>query len=424
MDGSFNCTWVKILIILTVGFISITFHLFSRSDLHMVREVLLAFRETANAIRIFQSVNTTNVTSGSDNFESMNQSINDSITLPLMTMTVVPTTLDAAELLVERPPSLSRPYQKNGNSTVVAFLFQTTYHILASLQMHLIRKFSKNLVAIELFTDGPATSEMIEVAKRHQAILSSFPQKLHDLDAGPSDRHTAVVNWALANKAKGYLANGSAIIMLDGDVLPLSPYDSGTLLNGHDVICRKHPALFARFCWIGMICISPDVHDTIDSFNVSQDLRGGKAYDSGGKTAEYFLNHPEISFAWMKETIITHTDKNLFWGALNEDIQWIRSNFNPCDKCGAEIIYSPFKDSSAVFYHMISSASNWRYDHQGPRIKALNDSIMQSPLGANQKYNQINMKASIAKIHRMPLIPFKGNFTCESICERLLSEST
>ena len=283
--------------------------------------------------------------------------------------------------------------------------------------MHLIRKFSKNLVAIELFTDGPATSEMIEAANRHQAILNSFPQKLHQLTAGPSDRNTDVVNWAISTKAKDYLANGSAIIMLDGDVLPLAPYDSGTLLNGHDVICRKHPALFARYCWIGLICIGPSLHDTIDSFNVAQDIRGGKAYDSGGKTAEYFLNHQDISFAWMKETIITSTDKDLFWGAMDGDIQWIRENFDPCDKCGPEIMFSPFKDSGAVFYHMISAASDWRYGHQDPRRKAIHDSVMRSPLGPNEYYNEIHMATSIAKIQRMPLIPLKGNFTCQSICQ-------
>lgn len=339
-------------------------------------------------------------------------------TTPLLitTSTNLLTTLDPAESLVERSPFPLRPYRKTDNSTIVAFLFQTRHHILASLQMHLIRKFSKNLVAIELFTDGTASQEMIEVATRHQAILNSFPEKNHQPNAGPSDRNTDVVNWAISTKAKGYLAHGHAIIMLDGDVLPVSPYDSGTLLNGHDVICRKHPALFARYCWVGLICIGPGLHDSIGSFDVSQDMRSGKAYDSGGKTAEFFLKHANTSFAYMRETILYHTDRTLFWGAFDEDIEWIGKNFFRCDKCGPEIFFSPFNDSKAVFYHMISATSEWRFGHQDGRRKSIHDSVMRSPLGATQQHDEATMATSIEKIQRMPLIPFWGNLTCESVC--------
>jgi hypothetical protein len=273
-----------------------------------------------------------------------------------------------------------------------------------------------NLVAVELFTDGPASSEMSKVAESHNATLNSFPNDKHQANAGPSDRNTDVVNWAISTKAKRYLGNGSAILLLDGDVFPLSPFDSGTLLNGRDVVCRKHPALFARFCWIGFICIGPHTYNTIDDFNVSQAMRAGKAYDSGGKTAEYFLKYEDISFSWMKETILLHTDKELFWGAIDEDIKWINQNFARCDKCGPEIFFSQFDDSDAVFYHMISATSEWRFGHQGPRRISIHDSIMKSPYGPDKEYSTSDMTASVKKIQKMEVIPFFGKLTCEKVC--------
>jgi hypothetical protein len=339
-----------------------------------------------------------------------------STTLTSTTTTSDLYTIDAAERLLERFPPISRLYKKNVNYTIVAFLFQTQHHILADLQLYLIRKFAINLVAVELFTDGAASPEMEEVAKRHKAILHSFPHKNHQSDAGPSHRNADVVNWAISTRTKGYLSNGTAILMLDGDVLPLTPFDSGTLLNGHDVVCRKHPALFARFCWIGFICIGPGVHDTIGDFNVSSAMRSGKIYDSGGKTAEYFLKYENISFSWMKETILLNTDKDLFWGTMDGDIQWIHHNFGRCDKCGPEIFFSQFNNSDAIFYHMISGTSEWRFGHQGPRRQAIHDAIMKSPYGPNQTYSISNMTASIRKIQKMEVIPFLGTLTCERVC--------
>jgi hypothetical protein len=342
---------------------------------------------------------------------------NIQLTSTIITTTSGLYTIDPAETLVERPPPISRLHKQNVNYTIVAFLFQTQHHILADLQMYLIRKFAINLVAVELFTDGAASIEMEQTAKRHQAILHSFPEQRHSPGSGPSDRNAAVVNWAISTRAKGYLANGTAILMLDGDVFPLAPFDSGTLLNGHDVVCRKHPALFARFCWIGFICIGPGVHDTIGDFNMSTAMRSGKAYDSGGKTAEYFLKHQHISFAWMKETILLNTDKDLFWGTMNGDIQWIHQNFHICDKCGPEIFFSQFNVSDAVFYHMISGTSEWRFGHQGPRRQALHDAIMKSSYGPNQTYSVSDMITSIKKIQKMDLIPFLGTLTCERVCK-------
>jgi len=145
-------------------------------------------------------------------------------------------------------------------------------------------------------------------------------------------------------------------------------------------------------------------------------MRSGKAYDAGGKTAEYFLKYENVSFSWMKETVLIGTDKDLFWGAMDEDIRWISRNFGRCDKCGPEIFFSAFNDSDAVFYHMISATSEWRFGHQGPRRQSVHDSIMKSPYGPNQQYSASDMTASIKKIQKMEPIPFYGTLTCQKVC--------
>ncbi|CAF0812450.1 unnamed protein product [Adineta steineri] len=327
-----------------------------------------------------------------------------------------PTTIDPAELLIERPPSATRLNTKVSDGSLAIFLFQTEHHVLADLQLYLIRKLAIDLVALELFIDRPPTQNMRDVARAHKAGLHSFPVERHKPNAGGSDRNTDIANWAISLKAKQYLGNGTAILLLDGDVFPLTPFDSITLLNSRDIVCRKHPALFARFCWIGFICLGPQLYDTIDYFDVSQTMRQGKFYDSGGKTIEYFLKYENASFSWMRETILLGTDKNLFWGIVDQDIRWIKQNFNRCDKCGPEIFLSPFNVSNAVFYHMISATSEWRFGHQGPRRQSIYDSIMQSPYGPNQTYSMFDIIASVKKVQQMKLIPFFGDLTCEKVC--------
>jgi hypothetical protein len=330
------------------------------------------------------------------------------------------TTIDPAELLLERPP-LSH-HNNLSNTTLAVFVFHTRHFVLANLQLYLIRKLATNLLAVEIFLDGSASNEMRQVADKYKAGLHRLPLNVHKNNAGPSDRNADVVNWALATIGKDYLRNGTAVLLLDGDVFPLSPFDSVTLLNSHDIVCRKHPALFARFCWIGFICLSPQLYSTVDDFSVSQTVRGGRGYDAGGRTIEYLLKYQNTSFYWMKETILLNNDKQLFWGAVNDDITWINKHFDRCDKCGPEIFFSSFNNNSAMFYHMISGASEWRFVNQASRRQSLHDSIMQSPYGL-ERTNDISehlqfseLIASVQKVQKMRLIPFHGNLTCDSIC--------
>jgi hypothetical protein len=311
--------------------------------------------------------------------------------------------------IVNRTPSSSQ----DSNATLAVFIFHTQHFVLANLQLFLIRRLATNLIAIELFLDGSASEEMRQVAHSHQAGLHSFPSNMHEKNAGPSTRNANVVNWALATQGKDYLRNGTAILLLDGDVFPLTPFDSITLLNAHDLICRKHPATFARFCWIGFICLAPQLYSTIDDFNASPTMHRGQAYDSGGRTIEYLIKYSKTSFSWMKETILFENDKELFWGTIDNDITWIKTHFNRCDKCGPEIFFSAFNTSNAVFYHMISGTSEWRFADQISRRQSFSDSIMQSPYVSNRT-NELN--ASVQKIQKMPLIPYYGNLTCANIC--------
>ncbi|CAF2079757.1 unnamed protein product [Rotaria magnacalcarata] len=335
------------------------------------------------------------------------------------TTTGLPTTLDPAFLLVERPPRPSSTKNKTISSSLAVFVFHTKHHMLANLQLYLIRLLATDLVALYLFTDGKASKDMHKVAKEHDAEIFSFLPEEHSAKTGPSDKNAKIVNWAISTKAKRHLSEGTAILLLDGDIFPLSPFDSQTLLNSRDLMCRKHPALFSRFCWIGFICLGPQLFSTIDEFDVSPTGRQGIGFDSGGKTIDYLLKYENISFSWMKETILLNTDKDLFWGAVDEDIRWIGSHFNRCDKCGPEIFFSPFNSSNAVFYHMISATSEWRFGRQSSRRKSINEAVMRSPYGPDQIFIIADVIASVNKIRRMKTIPFSGNLTCQRVCTEI-----
>lgn len=424
--------YVKIGILLMFLLVLI-YTLASQTKHYDLQERLKMFYETFNSSQIAEilkkisavvAVNTTilvtNRTTTTTSTASVTSTQITTITTIISTTSSTgrPTTIDPAELLSERPPSASQADKRRLSNSLVAFVFQTQHHVLADLQMYLLRRLGKDLVAIELFLDGSATPEMKAAAERNGAILHPSPADIHPANAGPSDRNTDIVNWAISTRAKRYLGNGTAVLLLDGDVFPLSPFDSVSLLSAHDLICRKHPAEFARYCWIGFICLGPELYNTIGDFNVSQDTRNGKAYDSGGKTAEFLVKYENTSYSYMRETIFLQTDKSLFWGAMDEDIQWIGSNFGRCDKCGPEIFFSPFKNCDAVFYHMISATSEWRFGHQGPRRQSLRNAVMRSPYGPNQTLAMTDMMASVKKVQKMDVIPIFGNLTCVKICGR------
>ena len=392
-----NCLsnkYVKILFVLLLLFAS--FQLFIQNIKYMPTNYFKSFYSPYHANQIIETlIEKTGATT-----LNLNVSIVNTIT-PI---------IDRVEVTTRRPPSSSNNFS---NATLAVFIFHTRHFVLADLQLFLIRKLAMNLIAIELFLDGPTSKEMQEVAQSHKAGLHIFPSDLHGKTAGPSERNANVVNWALARQGKDYLRQGTAILLLDGDVFPLTPFDSITLLNAHDIVCRKHPATFARFCWIGFICLAPQLYSTIDDFNVSPTTYQGLFHDSGGRTIEYFNKYTNTSFSWMKETILFKNDKELFWGTIDTDITWIKNNFDRCDKCGPEIFFSAFNTSNAIFYHMISGTSEWRFSNQDSRRQVLHDSIMRSPYVSNRT-DELN--ASVEKIQKMPLIPYYGNLTCASIC--------
>ncbi|CAF1111880.1 unnamed protein product [Adineta steineri] len=408
-------------IILLLFVILVFYYLLIKTNTYESKNTFKIFHHILNRSRIMEMlipVSNATILNRIGNITNRTTTTATTTKRPIITTKTIgrPTTIDPAELLVERSPSAARLKAEVPTGGLAVFLFQTEHYVLADLQLYLIRKLAIDLVALELFVDRPPTQNMRDVALAHKAGLHSFPVERHKPNAGGSDRNTDIVNWAISLKAKRYLGNGTAILLLDGDVFPLSPFDSVTLLNSRDVVCRKHPALFARFCWIGFICLGPQLYDTIDHFNVGQTMRQGKSYDSGGKTIEYFLKYENASFSWMRETIFLGTDKDLFWGAMDQDIQWIGQNFGRCDKCGPEIFLSPFNVSNAVFYHMISATSEWRFGHQGPRRQSIHNSVMRSPYGPNKTYLMSDMIASIRKVQQMKLIPFFGDLTCEKIC--------
>jgi hypothetical protein len=418
-----NVTYRYFKLLLLVVFLLSTYYLIIYKDKYERIANFTFFYSSVNVSQIFK------IFRAKTSISNFTTTINDNFTTATIMTTMInrtiittttastSTTIDPAKILVERTPSPSQLRVNLSNTSLAVFVFHTRHFVLADLQLYLIRKLAINLVGVEIFLDGPASTEMRQVADKHKAGLYSLSENMLTRPGSPSDRNADVVNWALATKAKSYLKNGTAILLLDGDVFPLSHFDADTLLNSRDIVCRKHPATYSRFCWIGFICLSPQVYSTLDDFSVSVVVRRGEWHDAGGGTIEYFVKYQNSPFSWMKETILLNNDTELFWGAVDIDIAWIQKNFNRCDKCGPEIFFSPFNTSDAVFYHMISGASEWRFRNQVARRQSLYDSIMKSPYGSTDKFSIAELSASVRKIQKMSLIPFHGDLTCAKICQ-------
>jgi hypothetical protein len=320
--------------------------------------------------------------------------------------------------LEERDPDSSGHNSNIANGSLAVFVFHTSHSILAKLQLHLIRKLAINLIALELFLDGTESEEIRNATHLYDARLHIFPASLHSKTSGPSYRNADVVNWALSTMAKDFLVNGTAVLLLDGDVFPLSFFSSRTLLNSRDIVCRKYPDRLSRYCWIGFICLAPQLFNTINDFNVSPVIRGKQHYDAGGRTIEYLLKYRNTSFSWVKETILFEPDQTLFWGVVDIDIRWIKSHFRKCDICGPQVFVSPNDNDDIFFYHMISASSQWRFSNLEQRLKALYESVMNSPYGGSGQLPIDELTASVRKVQKMNMIPFHGNLTCSSICSR------
>jgi hypothetical protein len=320
--------------------------------------------------------------------------------------------------LEERAPASSEHNGNIANGSLAVFVFHTTHSTLAKLQLHLIRKLAINLIALELFLDRTESEEMRNVTHLYDARLHVFPASLKSKMPGPSYRNADVVNWALATRAKDFLANGTAVLLLDGDVFPLSFFSSRTLLNSRDIVCRRYPDRISRYCWIGFICLAPQLFSTINDFNVSPVIRGTEHYDAGGRTIEYLHKYPNTSFSWVKETILFEPDQTLFCGVVDTDIRWIKSHFGRCDKCGPEVFVSDNDDDTIFFYHMISASSQWRFTNLESRLQALYESVMNSAYRESGELSICDLNASVRKVQKMNMVPFHGNFTCSSICSR------
>lgn len=329
--------------------------------------------------------------------------------------------LDPNEFLIERSPSPNEP--RFNPLPLAVFVFHTKHVILAKLQLHLIRKLSIRLSSIEIFLDGPLSIEMLELSKIYRARIQRFPENLHEPNVTAFGRSSNIIRWALSTRGKEYFRRRHAVLLLDGDVFPLTHFDSSSLLNNRDMICRKYPATFARFCWPGFMCLSPSFYDQIELFNGSFSIHGGELFDHGQPTIQYFLAYGNPSFSWMKETILVNEDRHLFWASIYNDTIWIRKHFDRCDKCGPEIFYSPSNESRSIFYHMISATSEWRFKDQSLRRYSIYESFMNSPYGTTQKkqfkqtHIQQQIQQFVLQIKSMENIPFHGNLSCLTICQ-------
>jgi hypothetical protein len=192
---------------------------------------------TTTSSRLITTTTSSRLITTSDKLTTTTTTTTVSQTTTKPTTAGVSTAIDPAKILVERTPSPSQLRVNLSNTSLAVFVSHTRHFVLTDLQLYLIRKLAINLVGVEIFLDGPASTEMRQVADKHKAGLYSLSEKMHKDPGSPSDRNADVVNWALATKAKSYLKNGTAVLLLDGDVFPLSHFDADTLLNSRDIVC-------------------------------------------------------------------------------------------------------------------------------------------------------------------------------------------
>ncbi|CAF4373845.1 unnamed protein product, partial [Adineta steineri] len=148
-----NHIYVKV-VILFLFIILIYYHLPLQTNYYVLKNSFKLVHQIFNrsqTVEVFIPISTNSTIL---NQTIINNIINTTTTAkhPITTMSTnseLPTTIDSVDYLIERPPSTSRSKKKNSKGTLAIFVFQTKHHVLANLQLYLIRKLAIGLVAIE-----------------------------------------------------------------------------------------------------------------------------------------------------------------------------------------------------------------------------------------------------------------------------------
>ncbi|CAF4244353.1 unnamed protein product, partial [Adineta steineri] len=154
----------KIILLLLV--ILVFYYLLVKTNKYQLKNAFKVFHHILNQSRIMEMlipVSNTTILNRIGNITNRTTTTTKRSIITTKT-TGRPTTIDPAELLVERSPSAARLKAEVPTGGLAVFLFQTEHHVLADLQLYLIRKLAIDLVALELFVDRPPTQNMRDVA--------------------------------------------------------------------------------------------------------------------------------------------------------------------------------------------------------------------------------------------------------------------
>jgi hypothetical protein len=279
-------------------------------------------------------------------------------------------------------------------------LFHTCSFNLADMQVSIASQvFPKGANIVVLFDCREQPDVQPTWVDLNVKAVAVNEQHLGLAGTDPSTRNSKIVTWAFHSYGIPALEVGSAVGLLDGDVLPIAFHP--TNFDRHvPITCRRHPNPKFSYCWIGLIFVQPSalrVGVNLSELNFMPDPE--MRLDSGGGTYHFFNKNVHFGHAWCTEMILTNT--GFAGGMFDDDLRWIQSHFGKSDKCGSEL----YVQMDSLFYHMISASSSWRFGPEvnAPRINALKQKVV----SALPYPNTVHPWQGYA--HAVP--PF-GNFTC------------
>ena len=325
---------------------------------------------------------------------------------PLLSTTFVPPPGNFSVLASKQGESDQRqPQVRNRFDSLAIFLFHTPDSLeLATLQYSAFvdslqeGKVHPSNVSIEICiqtTSETTDRKIMESLNLHatsptpKTRTTIFPSPKTKI---PPDRNAIVVDEAFQRYGMDYLLNNTAVLLLDGDIIPISPLSFSDLnLGEYPITCSsKISSKFAYYyCWIGWILLFPELDESLlKNFTVTR--RTNADTGSGTKSVTDI-----VGLNWMRKTRIP-PGVNFANGVFDNDIQWLAERKK--ENCYFGQVLS-IGDSH--FFHMWSAASKYRFSEINERHK--------------------NMKESLEKIKNSPTIVIEDIKEVISLNPELLS---
>ena len=325
----------------------------------------------------------------------------------------------------ERGFVVERTYQRKKFPRLAVFLFHTTSSLeLASIQFSALvdalqkGKVDLSDVSIEIWVQTNREREAVEKTLNlstskmmrpppPQTFITTYPPSdtVH-----PSERHADIVNSAFQRRGGSYLLNNTAVLLLDGDMIPISPLSFSNLyLGDYPITCSSKstysqaPVQQRYFCWVGWILLFPELDETIiKNFSVSTGTGGDTGYETLQVTDIVGLN-------WMRKTRIPPKIRFVD-GVLDQDIKWISKKSKYAHKCYFGQIYSV---GDSHFYHMGSAASTWKFSQISMRYKDLQEKLNDKRISQFIIDDMKTVSSLAPELLGYPYGPCNHKFCCE-----------